>query len=89
MALFSPVLHEDQLPKDTTQEYYVYLGKDDIFYANGKRFEKRMVKAGYPHTLIEWPGHHNWKMWRKCLANFLERVQSADGQNSRSDTDNR
>ncbi len=88
VALFSPVLHEDQLPKDSTQAYYVYVGKDDMFYANGKRFHKRMMKKGYPHEWIEQRGHHNWRMWRKCLANFLERAQPANDQNNHSDSDN-
>jgi enterochelin esterase family protein len=74
VGLFSPVLHKDQLPADTMQLYAVYVGKNDIFLASGKRFHKRMNKAGYPHRWIVLPGHHDWKVWRRCLADFLEQL---------------
>lgn len=74
VGIFSPVLHKEQLPKDTTQAYSVYVGKADIFYANGKRFHKRMQKNGYPHEWIELRGNHNWRMWQACLIHFLEQL---------------
>jgi len=72
VGLFSPVLRKDQLPKDSTQRYYVYVGKKDMFYASGNRFHKRMRKAGYNHQWVVLPGNHNWRMWRRCLSDFLE-----------------
>lgn len=72
VGLFSPVLHKEQLPKDSTQTYYIYVGTKDIFAASGKRFHRRMKHAGYPHRFIELPGGHNWRMWRMCLSDFLE-----------------
>ena len=97
VGLFSPVLHKDQLPKDTTETYYIYVGKNDVFRGSGKRFHKRMCNAGYPHHYIELKGGHNWRMWRNCLAQFLTIIpqttesteRSVDDLNSRSDTDNR
>lgn len=74
VGLFSPVLHKDQLPRDTIQTYHIYVGKNDIFGGSGKRFHKRMNKAGYPHQFTRLPGNHNWKMWRRCLSDFLEKL---------------
>lgn len=73
VGLFSPVLHKDQLPRDTIQTYHIYVGKNDIFGGSGKRFHKRMNKAGYPHQFTRLPGNHNWTMWRRCLSDFLEK----------------
>ena len=73
VGLFSPVLHKDQLPKDSTQTYAIYVGKTDLFQVSGRRFHRRMTKAGYPHQFIEMKGNHNWPMWRNCLSNFLEK----------------
>ena len=72
VGLFSPVLHKDQLPQDSTQAYYIYVGTKDVFAGSGKRFHRRMKRAGYPHQFIELPGSHDWRMWRMCLSNFLE-----------------
>ena len=74
VGLFSPVLHKEQLPKDSTQTYYIYVGSKDIFGASGKRFHRRMTKENYPHHFITLPGNHDWKMWRLCLSDFLERL---------------
>ena len=74
IGLFSPVLRKDQLPKDSTQSYCIYVGQDDMFFASGARFHRRLEKENYPHQWIVLPGHHNWKMWRKCLSDFLEKL---------------
>ena len=76
VGLFSPVLHKEQLPKDSTQTYYIYVGTQDIFGASGKRFHKRMKNAGYSHEFIKLKGGHNWKMWRMCLSDFLTKLPS-------------
>lgn len=73
VGLFSPVIHKGQLPKDSTQQFVIYVGKNDIFKANGKRFHRRMTKAGYPHQYIERKGGHTWRMWQDCLSDFLSR----------------
>ena len=74
VGLFSPVLHKDQLPNDSTQTYSVYVGKQDIFRSSGKRFHRRMSKAGYPHRFVVLKGNHNWRMWQACFADFLENL---------------
>lgn len=71
VGLFSPVLHKDQLPNDSTRIYSVYVGKEDIFAPSGKRFHRRMKRAHYTHRYIVMKGNHNWKMWRRCLSHFL------------------
>ena len=95
VGLFSPVLHKEQLPKDTTQICSIYVGSKDFFYPNGNRFHKRMKKKGYPHKWIVLRGNHDWPVWRQCLSHFLENLsinedpsQSADDPKSRSYTEN-
>lgn len=75
VGLFSPVLHKDQLPKDSTQFYSVIIGKNDIFAPSGKRFHRRMKRAHRPHQYIVLNGSHNWHMWRRCLPIFMENCQ--------------
>lgn len=71
VGLFSPVLHKAQLPKDTTQNYAIYVGKNDLFYSYGHRFHKRMCKANITHEWVEMQGNHDWPVWQECLARFL------------------
>ncbi len=81
VGLFSPVLHKDQLPKDSTQNYYIYVGKSDMFYASGNRFHKNMNRANRPHEFIEKPkGGHNWRMWQYCLSDLLRRLYPLEPQ---------
>jgi len=77
IGLFSPVLNKNQLPKDSTQTVYIYVGTKDIFQFSGKRYRKRMQKLGYPHRYIEFQYNHNWYMWRDCLSDFLERISQS------------
>lgn len=83
VGLFSPVLHKDQLPKDSTQHYSVYVGTKDIFAPSGKRFHRRMTRAGYPHRFIHFHGNHNWRMWRLCLSDFLNSSPACVGSKRR------
>ena len=74
VGLFSPVLRKDQLPKADSINYCIYVGQNDMFFASGDRFRRRLNKAKYPYQWTVFPGHHNWKMWRKCLADFLGKI---------------
>lgn len=71
VGLFSPVLHKKQVPKDSTQTYYIYVGKNDMFFLSGERFHRRMNRAQRPHRFIVLEGSHNWRMWRRCLSDFI------------------
>ena len=80
VGLFSPVLHKDQLPQDSTQTYLIYVGTKDFFGASGKRFHRRMKRADYPHRFIRLSGGHDWRMWRMCLSDFIEQLNREDDQ---------
>ena len=70
VGLFSPVVHKQQLPKDSAT-YYVYSGKTDMFHVNAKRFNRRLEKAQAPHEYTETIGGHTWRNWRLYLVDFL------------------
>lgn len=74
VGLFSPVLHRDQMPHDSTQLYAIYVGSDDIFAPSGKRFHRSLSRAKHPHEYVVLKGNHNWRMWRRCLPLFMEGV---------------
>ena len=74
IGLFSPVLYKDQIPHDSTQTYYIYVGTSDMFYPSGNRFHRRLTKAGYPHDFIRLQGSHNWKIWKQCVSDFLKKL---------------
>ena len=71
VGLFSPVLHRDQMPHDSTLSYAIYVGRDEIFAPSGKRFHHRLKRAGHPHEYVVLMGNHNWRMWRRCLPLFM------------------
>ena len=73
VGLFSPVVHKDQLPKDSAT-YYVYSGKTDMFHNNAKRFNRRLNKAQAPHEYTETIGGHTWRNWRLYLSDYLVKI---------------
>jgi len=74
VGLFSPVVYKEQMPKADIPPFYIYMGKDDMFINNGRRFHKRLTKKGVPHIYIETSGGHTWRNWRFYLTDFLERL---------------
>ena len=74
VGLFSPVLHKEQLPKNEEQCYCVYVGNVDFFYPSGSRFHKRLRKTSNNHQFVVLEGNHNWRMWSRCLSDFLEQL---------------
>ena len=86
VGLFSPVLRKEQMPKDSTQTYAIFVGKNDVFFPSGERFHRRLNRAKIPHQFIILNGSHNWRVWRQCLSLFL--TQWADDPNNRSDSEN-
>ena len=78
VGLFSPVLHKEQLPANpdnSTLNYHIYVGRNDIFYASSRRFHRRLNRLNRPHQLVIVPGTHDWPVWRSSLADFLEQTQ--------------
>lgn len=73
VGLFSPVVHKEQLPKDSAT-YYVYSGKKDMFHANAKRFNRRLDKAQAPHEYTETIGGHTWRNWRLYLSDYMIKI---------------
>ena len=75
VGLFSPVVHKEQMLSSNTEMLFaVYMGKNDMFINNGRRFHKRLTKKGVPHIYIETIGGHTWRNWRFYLTDFLERL---------------
>lgn len=73
VGLFSPVVHKEQLPKDSAT-YYVYTGKRDMFHNNAKRFNRRLDKVQAPHEYTESIGGHTWRNWRLYLSDYLIKI---------------
>lgn len=74
VGLFSPVVYKEQMPKADTPPFYIYMGKDDMFINNGRRFHKRLTKSGIDHFYLENDGGHTWRNWRLYLSDFLKRL---------------
>ena len=74
VGLFSPVVHKEQMPKDSAT-YYVYTGIKDMFHGNAKRFNRRLEKAQAPHEYTETIGGHTWRNWRLYLSDFMQKIK--------------
>lgn len=73
MGMFSPVVHKNQLPTDSTM-VFVYTGRRDMFHPNAKRFNKRLEKNKTAHCYHETTGGHTWRNWRMYLSDFLKQI---------------
>ena len=74
VGLFSPVVYKEQMPKTNIPPFYIYMGKDDMFINNGRRFHKRLTKSGIDHFYMENEGGHTWRNWRLYLSNYLVKI---------------
>ena len=74
VGLFSPVVYKEQMPKTNIPPFYIYMGKDDMFINNGRRFHKRLTKSGIDHFYMENEGGHTWRNWRLYLSDFLKQL---------------
>ena len=74
VGLFSPVVYKEQMPKTDIPPFYIYMGKDDMFINNGRRFHKRLTKSGIDHFYTENDGGHTWRNWRLYLLDFLTQL---------------
>lgn len=89
IGLFSPAfMGRRQLPTanvDSSFEncrplYCVYVGLEDPFLKNGKRFMKKLDKAGVEYCYSERDERHTWQAWRGFLVEFLLTVLDTDTQ---------
>lgn len=78
VGLFSPVVYKEQMPKADIPPFYIYMGKDDMFINNGRRFHKRLTKSGIDHFYMESEGAHTWRNWRLYLSDFLVRISARE-----------
>ena len=74
VGLFSPVVYKEQMPKTNIPPFYIYMGKDDMFINNGRRFHKRLTKSGIDHFYIENEGGHTWRNWRLYLSDYMIKI---------------
>lgn len=74
VGLFSPVVYKEQMPRTNIPPFYIYMGKNDMFINNGRRFHKRLTKSGIDHFYMENEGGHTWRNWRIYLADFLKQI---------------
>lgn len=75
VGLFSPVVYKEQMPSSNTEMLIaVYMGRNDLFINNGRRFHKRLTKKGIDHFYLENEGGHTWRNWRTYLTDFLKRL---------------
>ena len=74
VGLFSPVVYKEQMPKTDIPPFYIYMGKDDMFINNGRRFHKRLTKSSIDHFYTENEGGHTWRNWRLYLSDFLTQL---------------
>lgn len=73
VGLFSPVLGKKQLPSEPDSAvFHIYVGKNDLFYKNGCRFNRRLEKANVAHTFYEHEGGHSWRNWKIFLTEMLK-----------------
>lgn len=83
VGLFSPVVYKEQMPiassglrtEGNTTTIHIYMGKEDMFINNGRRFHRRLTKQNIPHSYTETAGSHTWRNWRLYLADFLLQLQ--------------
>lgn len=81
IGMFSPVVYKEQLFINPCSleggrcvAIHIYMGKDDLFVDNARRFHQKLDETGVPHTYIETAGAHDWRTWRSHLVEFLTRL---------------
>ncbi len=50
--------------------YWIGIGDSDFLYDENKEYRALLTLKGYPYTYYESTGGHQWKNWRKYLAEF-------------------
>lgn len=71
-GLFSPVLTNDQLPKDSIGCYYwIRGGGGDIFFPRARKANRYLNRKQIPHNFRRTRGGHNWNVWCRYIEDFL------------------
>lgn len=74
VGLFSPVIHRRHLPADTFTEYWIGVGRHDIFRSESRCFIKKLDKRAVCRSEYISSGRHTWKNWRLYLVEFMKCV---------------
>lgn len=59
--------------ENAPQDYFIGIGKADIFYGTVKKYRKYLERNHYPYEYMETPGGHDWYNWVKYYNVFLTR----------------
>lgn len=54
--------------------YYIAIGRDDFLYDSNVEYRAALDAAGYPYVYVESDGGHQWRNWRRYLADFVPRL---------------
>lgn len=71
------------LPQDGLRErlpnLWIACGVDDFLLERNRTFHRQLDERKIPHHYLETVGDHSWFVWRKYLAEYLERTFPASG----------
>lgn len=54
--------------------YHIAIGRDDFLYQDNVKYRQQLDAAGYRYTYQESDGGHQWRNWRRYLADLLPRL---------------
>lgn len=58
---------------NTPKEYFIGIGKADIFYGTMKKYRRYLERNHYPYEYMETLGGHDWYNWVKYYKVFITR----------------
>lgn len=65
-----PSDYMNTLVANPPQLYWIGIGKDDFLYQLNEEFRQSLDNVGFKYTYRETSGGHQWKNWRRYLAEF-------------------
>ena len=51
--------------------YWMAIGKDDFLYEPNRQYRELLDRGGHRYTYVESTGGHEWRNWRRYLAQFV------------------
>lgn len=51
--------------------YWMAIGKDDFLYESNRLYRELLDRGGHRYTYVESTGGHEWRNWRRYLAQFV------------------